>query len=226
MRRLLALGLGCLASFTASSEDLLTIFDQAVVNDPSVREAEFTRQATREARPQAWAAYLPQINGNYNKGESEGDSDHPAASEFQDPANSGQFVVQQFADNSSLSPEFSGWGLQLRQTIFSTGEGSSRSSSRRELPPRRMRTTASRSRISRLRVSTRYFDVLAALDNMQAQQAALDAISRQLEQADKRFEVGLIAITDVQEARAARDTAAADLIAAKRAVCHLPGTAA
>ena len=67
-----------------------------------------------------------------------------------------------------------------------------------------------------LRVSTRYFDVLAALDNVQAQQASLDAISRQLEQADKRFEVGLIAITDVQEARAARDTAAADLIAAKR----------
>jgi outer membrane protein len=65
-------------------------------------------------------------------------------------------------------------------------------------------------------VSTRYFDVLAALDNVQAQQASLDAISRQLEQADKRFEVGLIAITDVQEARAARDTAAADLIAAKR----------
>ena len=67
-----------------------------------------------------------------------------------------------------------------------------------------------------LRVSTRYFDVLAAQDNVQAQQASLDAISRQLEQADKRFEVGLIAITDVQEARAARDTAAADLIAAKR----------
>ena len=67
-----------------------------------------------------------------------------------------------------------------------------------------------------LRVSTRYFDVLAAQDNVQAQQASVDAISRQLEQADKRFEVGLIAITDVQEARAARDTAAADLIAAKR----------
>ena len=69
-----------------------------------------------------------------------------------------------------------------------------------------------------VRVATRYFDVLAALDNVQAQQASLDAISRQLEQADKRFEVGLIAITDVQEARAARDTAAADLIAAKRSL--------
>src|SRR5204862_2544940 len=45
---------------------------------------------------------------------------------------------------------------------------------------------------------------------------SLEAISRQLDQANKRFEVGLIAITDVQEAKAARDTAAAAVIAAKR----------
>ena len=56
MRRLLAMGLGCLVSVTAFSEDLLTIFDQAVVNDPLVREAEYTRKATREAKPQAWSA--------------------------------------------------------------------------------------------------------------------------------------------------------------------------
>jgi glycogen debranching enzyme len=51
--------MGCLISASAYSEDLLTIFDQAVVNDPLVREAEFTRKATREARPQAWAAGAP-----------------------------------------------------------------------------------------------------------------------------------------------------------------------
>src|SRR4051812_17115799 len=72
MRRLLALGVGCLLSVSAYSEDLLTIFDQAVVNDPLVREAEFTRRATREARPQAWAAYLPQIAGQWSKTKDEG----------------------------------------------------------------------------------------------------------------------------------------------------------
>src|SRR3982750_551096 len=107
MRRLLALGLGCLASFNASSEDLLTIFDQAVVNDPTVREAEFTRQATREARPQAWAAYLPQISGNYNKGESEGNRLVTGANIIPDPNTAGQRILQPYADNSSLSPEFS-----------------------------------------------------------------------------------------------------------------------
>ncbi len=55
------------------------------------------------------------------------------------------------------------------------------------------------------RTSVRYFDVLAAQDTVDAADAALEAFSRQLEQANKRFEVGLIAITDVQEARAAHD---------------------
>jgi outer membrane protein len=67
-----------------------------------------------------------------------------------------------------------------------------------------------------LRVAEAYFNVLAAQDTVAAQTSALEAISRQLEQAEKRFEVGLIAITDVQEARAARDSAAASVIAAKR----------
>ena len=60
--------------------------------------------------------------------------------------------------------------------------------------------------------------MLAAQDTVDAAQATLEAFSRQLEQADKRFEVGLIAITDVQEARAAHDQAAAAVIQAKRAL--------
>jgi outer membrane protein len=215
MRRLLALGLGCLVSYTASSEDLLTIFDQAVVNDPTVREAEFTRKATREARPQAWAAYLPQINGSYNKGESEGNRLSTGAQRIEDPNNPDRLVLQPFSNNNSFAPESSGWGIQLRQTIFSW-DGLVQLKQSGRIAAQADADYGVAQQDLALRVSTRYFDVLAALDNVQAQQASLDAISRQLEQADKRFEVGLIAITDVQEARAARDTAAADLIAAKR----------
>jgi outer membrane protein len=66
------------------------------------------------------------------------------------------------------------------------------------------------------RVADAYFNVLAAKDNVDSQSSAFQAISRQLEQAEKRFEVGLIAITDVQEAKAARDSSAAAVIVAKR----------
>ena len=85
MRRFLAMGLGCLLTVTASGEDLLTIFDQAVVNDPLIREAEATRLATREARPQAWSAYLPQINGSWSKSESEGNEDSVQPQLIPDP---------------------------------------------------------------------------------------------------------------------------------------------
>ncbi len=68
------------------------------------------------------------------------------------------------------------------------------------------------------RVARQYFAVLQAQDALRAQEAARDAVARQLEQAERRFEVGLIAITDVQEARAARDNANANVIGAKRTV--------
>ena len=52
-----------------------------------------------------------------------------------------------------------------------------------------------------------YFGVLRAQDNLSAAEAQEKAFERQLEQTTQRFEVGLIAITDVYEAEAARDLA-------------------
>jgi outer membrane protein len=71
-----------------------------------------------------------------------------------------------------------------------------------------------------LRIATAYFNVLQAQDTLQADQAAREAIGRQLEQAQKRFEVGLIAITDVQEAQAGYDQAVATEIVAKRTLAN------
>ena len=67
-----------------------------------------------------------------------------------------------------------------------------------------------------IRVAQRYFDVLAAEDRLTSIHADRTAIARRLEQAKQRFEVGLIAITDVQESQAAYDQSVADEIGAKR----------
>ena len=69
-----------------------------------------------------------------------------------------------------------------------------------------------------IRVGQTYFNVLAAEDRLTSTHANRQAIARQLEQAKQRFEVGLIAITDVQESQAAYDQAVADEIAAKRSL--------
>lgn len=220
MRRLFALGLGCLVSATASSEDLITIFDQAVVNDPLVREAEYNRKATREARPQAWAAYLPQIAGSWSRTEDEGSGSQTSQRLIEDPTlppgtpNPTQIILSQSGSGESEG-ETTQWSINLRQSIFNWGQLVGLKQASRIAAQADADYGVAQQDLA-LRVAARYFDVLAAQDNVEAQQASLDAISRQLEQAEKRFEVGLIAITDVQEARAARDTAAADLIAAKR----------
>ena len=65
-----------------------------------------------------------------------------------------------------------------------------------------------------LRVAQTYFGILAAHDNVDFTHAERTAIARQLEQAEKRFEVGLIAITDVHEAQARFDTSDAQAILA------------
>lgn len=66
-----------------------------------------------------------------------------------------------------------------------------------------------------LRVAERYFAVLGAQDEVSFTIAQRKAFERQLEQTQQRFDVGLIAITDVHEARARRDDAIAREIAAK-----------
>jgi len=66
-----------------------------------------------------------------------------------------------------------------------------------------------------IRLSTAYFDTLAAQDALDFVMADKKAISRQLDQAQQRFEVGLIAITDVHEAQAAFDQATANEIDAE-----------
>jgi len=105
--------------------------------------------------------------------------------------------------------------VNLRQNVFSWSNWMALKGAGREVAQAEATYQAAEQQLI-LRVAQAYFSVLAAEDGLEANQASLEAISRQLDQANKRFEVGLIAITDVQEAKAARDTAAAAVIAAKR----------
>ncbi|HEB82513.1 MAG TPA: type I secretion protein TolC [Gammaproteobacteria bacterium] len=65
-----------------------------------------------------------------------------------------------------------------------------------------------------LRVTSAYFDVLAAMDTLETSTAEKKAIGKQLEQSKERFKVGLSAITDVKEQQASYDVAVANEIIA------------
>jgi outer membrane protein len=69
-----------------------------------------------------------------------------------------------------------------------------------------------------VRLGAAYFEILAAQDTRTFVEADKKAIARQLEQAQQRFDVGLIAITSVHEAQARYDKAVADEIAVNNRV--------
>ena len=68
------------------------------------------------------------------------------------------------------------------------------------------------------RVAEGYFGVLNAGDDYRFAQTNREAIAQQLRQAQQRFEVGLIAITDVEEAKSRFDLASAREIEAKNSL--------
>jgi outer membrane protein len=216
MYRRISLCIGLLLVMpAASAEDLLTVYQRALANDPLIREAEANRLAAREARPQAIAALLPQISASASKTEQETESTGQFPQEIEQPAGSGNRVVFTFVNSSDSEPKTDRWSVDLRQSVFSWTNWIALKRASRQVAQAEADYLAAEQDLA-ARVAERYFDVLAAQDNLDAQQSAFEAISRQLEQAEKRFEVGLIAITDVQEAKAARDSAAAAVIAAKR----------
>lgn len=69
-----------------------------------------------------------------------------------------------------------------------------------------------------LRVAQAYFDVLQAESDLLFRRSELEAIERQKEQNERRFDVGLVAITDVKDAQAQFDLATAQEIAARNAL--------
>src|SRR5213082_3385533 len=192
-------------SGVAASKDLAGVFEDAVHNDPVIRQADANRLAAREARPQALAALLPQLSGTagISGAHSAGYQDQV----FQPP------TAERFQITTDTNTRQ--WAVNLRQNLFSWANWMALKEAGREVAQAEATYQAAEQQLI-LRVAQAYFNVLAAEDGLEANQASLEAISRQLDQANKRFEVGLIAITDVQEAKAARDTAAAAVIAAKR----------
>ena len=210
-RQCLTLIAACWAVFsTASAESLIEVYERARISDPQIREADALRLANREALPQSRSALLPQIDFNYTYQEQDQDGSSSFLQVNQETLETTP-VPRDFNEDSDTET----WRLELRQSVFRWD---------RWVQYRRSEKVAAQAEIDysaaqqdlMLRVSARYFNVLAAKDTLDSAEAALESTARQLEQAEKRFEVGLIAITDVQEAQAAYDNTVAAVIAAKR----------
>jgi len=189
---------------SAQADSLLEIYQQALQSDPLIHEAEARRLAALETKPQARGVLLPQVGfgGQWNETSSSGSSILQGTT--------APFSSETDSDGTS-------WQFTLRQTLFRWDQiVNLRRANKTIAKAEAVREAAQQDLI--IRVAQRYFDVLGAEDRLTSINADRRAIARQLEQAKQRFEVGLIAITDVQESQAAYDNSTADEIGAKRSL--------
>lgn len=184
----------------AQANDLLRVYDLAAQNDATIQAARYARDASVEAKPQARAALLPQLTGAYNYGYATTDGTFTQ--------NGVEIPIDNYGTDDSLS-------VTLNQSIFSL-ESWRRLQQASSQVALAQATFRSAEQNLALRVAEAYFGVLGARDNLRSSQAEKAAVERQLEQARKRFEVGLSAITDVQEAQARYDLTVATELQAQQ----------
>lgn len=188
---------GATVSAPLLAEDLAGVYNTALTADPTMQQAEYQYIGSRETKRQALLNMLP-VNGSASKTYSGVQSGSLGNTTNHTPASAVLSLnVNLFSWNS--------W-INLKNADAQTLQADANYLSRKQ------------DLISR--VSRAYFNVLAAKDALTTQEGALASATRQLEQAQRRFEVGLIANTDVQIAQSTRDSSEADVIAARRNVAN------
>ena len=190
-RTALALALA-LAAGVAGAADLVTIYRDALVSDPVYQAARAQYQANRERLPQARSGYLPQIFGT--------------AGWFRNE------VDREIAPDLSYST--TSYSLTLSQPVFRLQNWIAISQADKQvLQAEAILGSAAQDVI--VRVAQAYFDVLLAQDNVTLSETQKTAISEQLNQAKRNFEVGTATIVDTLEAQARYDQSVAKEIADK-----------
>jgi len=185
----------CLFLGQANAATLAEIYDLSVTNDPQIGAAEATFMARKEIVTQARAGLLPSIGIGGSHSESQR-----------------AVLPNAFGDRF----EAHGWQARINQPVFRLDTWFQFQRSK-DVRAQAKANFATEQQDLIVRVAESYFSILEAQDRLTASEAARDATKRQLEQVQQRFDVGLVAITDVLEATAAFDSQAVTVIEAEGA---------
>lgn len=182
---------------SALAQDLLETYQLAIQNDPEYKISDINRLSTAEIKSQSIAQMLPNIG-------------------FGASSTRNRIDIKSFIPNAPSLQHF--WdqklGFNLRQPVFHWDHWIQLDQSENQIAQSEAQYQAKHQALMR-RCAEAYFNILAAQDNLDYVNAERTAIAQQLEQAKQRFEVGLIAITDVYEAQAGYDRTEANLIEAQ-----------
>lgn len=202
MRIKLSLFILALLSFRVEAQDLLTTYDQALQRNPNIRQAEAIRNAALENKPQSVAALLPNVSVISNLNHS------------WVLTKTGDRIQQNIAGGTQVDFWNSAATLNLTQPIYHHELWVQLSQADNTVAAAEANYEAAQQSLI-YDTAYAYFQILYSQDSLEFIRMQRQSIERQLDQAKARFEVGLIAITDVDAAQAAFDQARADEIKAE-----------
>jgi outer membrane protein len=188
-----------LLSGSVLAEDLLQIFELAVNNDPTIRQARANYNATHTLLDQGRSQLLPSITANARTSrDTTGVAGNPPAND------TGPFRSVPHSFQNGFNSK--GYGLSLSQNLLNFQAWYSYQSVKKGDQVAAL-TLAQAEQELIMRVATAYFDVLRSQTNLASFQAEEAASLQVLDQTQQRFDVGLIPITDVYDSQAAADLA-------------------
>jgi len=179
------------------SADLTSIYSLAERNDPNYQQVISKHRAVLESRPQARSQLLPSLDITANTKRNNQDITSSST----------------FGSDGEIDFNSHGYSLNLSQPLFHRDRFIALSQADSEIKESEAKLAKAQQDLI-ISVSESYFNVLRSIDNLEFAEIEVESLSRQLEQANQRFEVGLSAITDVQEAKAGYDLAVAQKIQA------------
>lgn len=194
------------AAGSANAADLMDAYQLARQSDPQLSAAESRSLGQREGVAQSRAALLPQLSGEVRFTDAEGDG-----SEIQVISTDPLITADSRGSTESRTRT---QGVTLTQSIYNPSNWTSLRASRARAS-QAIATYEAATHNLIVRTADAYFGVLTAIETLASARAEERAVKRQLDQADKRLEVGLSPITDVHEARARYDSARAAAITAE-----------
>ena len=190
-------------STQSHATDLLQAYELARQSDPQFSAAESQKFAQGEGVVQSRSALLPQINGDasWNKNSQDSDGSEVVGGVVQPSA---------ITTNDTTSKSY---GVTIRQSVYDHSNYARLGASKLRASQAEADYDAASDSLV-VRTADAYFNVLTGIETLASSRAEERSVKRQLDQAEKRLEVGLAPITDVHEARARYDSARANAILA------------
>ncbi len=190
LRRTLPLLFSIALTPSVFAADLLDIYQIARTNDSVIQATVAQYDAAIEALPLARSALRPNLSLNADK-------------TWSSIANDGSGIL-----------EGDSYGATISQNLYAPEAWHGAKKAKLNVAQAEATLKEAEQNLM-FRVAQAYFNILTAEETLKAATSSREAISRQTEQAEKRFEVGLSAVTDVKEAQAQLDLAVAREIVAE-----------